>query len=122
MSDEADVLEITLVRKEKSVKIVDKDGQPRTYTLREMTGSTRDKWLNFMSNRMKSDENGGRSISRYDDLQSTLISFCLYDDGDKLVPKETVSGWNASALNKLFDLCQKMNGLTDDAAEEEKKG
>lgn len=115
MSEEV-VLDITLVRIEKKVRI---DGV--IYTVKEMTGQQRDQWLNSMGNRMKMSPDGKPSgLKTYDGIQAGLIGLCLYDKDNVFVPIEKIHQWPASAQVKLFDLCQEVNGLNDKAAEEVK--
>jgi len=111
-----DILVVSLTLQEKPVKI---DGQ--TWKVKEMMGTQRDKWMKSMSLRMRTDAAGKVSgLKEYDGLHTSLICLCLHDPDGNLVKSDVADKWPASAQTKLFDLCQKVNGLGE-AAEEVKK-
>lgn len=110
-------LDLPLCRKEKTVKL---GGEP--YTIKEMMGTQRDQWLKGMGQRMRTDASGKVvGIKDYAGLHSSLISLCLYGPGGDLVPAKVIDEWPASVTSKLFEECQRLNGLGDDASREEEK-
>lgn len=119
---EEEVVRIRLVRKTKKVDVEDENNKVQRYTLCEMVGAQRDKWLNNWSARVRTDRSGNViGMKTFDDLQAALIAKCLYDENGELVKQEVISRWPATAQKQLFELCQKMNGLDSDSEEEEKK-
>lgn len=118
-----DILELDLTRKSETIKIKDpKTGEVKVYTLKEMSGLERDQWMNKMSKSFKLGADGkSTGIADYTGIHYILISRCLYDDTDKLISEQIISQWPASAQKILFDKCQKLNGLGEDAEEEAKK-
>ena len=113
-----DVLDLSLERKEKKLRI---NGRP--HTLKEMMGAQRDKWMNEMGGRMKTDASGKTvGVKDFVGLHTSLICKCLYDDATgQLVPDAEVQGWPASVQAKLFEECQKLNALGDEKNLEEAK-
>ena len=96
-------------------------GQEKLYTLQELTGSERDKYLNFMKGRMKVNSDGTRGgIDDFNGLQARLLSMTLKDPEGKLVPEEVLQKWPARVQTLLFKESQKLSGL-DDKAEEKAK-
>lgn len=115
-------LVICLDRREIPIKLKDVHGIVKTYTLREMAGVQRDKWLNSMGSRLRTDKNGNvLGVRVFDNLQASLIAKCLYDDRGELVPEEVIAKWPSSAQKILFQKCQEMNALTDEGEEAAKK-
>lgn len=112
---------LNLIQAEEPVKIR-VDGEIRTYVLREMIGQTRDEYMNGMSKRVKVSPDGKViGISEYVDVQASLITRCLFTDQNRPVDIKTIRGWPASAQKYLFDKCQKLNALDDNAEETQKK-
>lgn len=117
-----DVLSFSLERAERPVKIhVPETDETLTYTLREMTGQSRDAYLNFMAGRMRHDQSGKPSgIKNFDGMQADLIARCLFDPDKKRVDPKTISRWPSKVQQALFEVCQEMNGL-DESAEKKAK-
>lgn len=107
---------ISLSRAEREVDI---DGD--TYTVKEMSGNELDKWRGTVGNRITTDSKGNSRVTNFEKFSASLISFCLYDKSGNLVPIETIASWPAMAQKTLFEICQEINGLTDEAEEAAKK-
>jgi hypothetical protein len=118
----ANKIRYSLARKEEEVEFEDEHGNVVVYTLREMTGIKRDKWLNANSTRMKYDREGNPvGMKVFDNFQAALIAQCLYDARGAMVPESTISNWPSSLQSELFQKCQQMNALTVQSREEAKK-
>lgn len=115
-------LEFDLTRKERRVKIKDKDGVVTEYILRELTGPGRDKYINGLSRRMKTIKGGGTIISDSEGLQADLISRSLFDKSGQMIPSVIIQKWPAGVLSKLFKAAQRLSGLGDDAEEDAGNG
>lgn len=90
----------------------------KPYQLRELTGQTRDTYLDKNAGRLKMDGGKVVGLKTYDGIQSDLLSLCLHDPTGKLVPKEEIQRWPASVVTALFDEARRISKL---AADEEKK-
>ena len=103
--------------KEVSVTIDDKE-----YVMRELDGRQKGKYLNKMGGRIVLNNKGEvSSFKDYAGLESTLLSLCLYDSENKLVPAtvmdgtEKEQGWPSTVLNSLFNAAQDLSGLNEEA-------
>lgn len=97
-------------------------GKEESFILKEMEGPDRDNWMNHLSKRMIKDKDGTRTntLKSYDGIQATLLSMCVYDESNKLVPQEVITKWPAKMQTDLFRRAQKMSGLGDESEEEAK--
>lgn len=106
---------------EQVVKIRDRGGNVREYVVREMDDVG--KWMNYIAKRVRTGKD--RDKTDYSGMHSELISLCLYykdDNGSAArVPKRIVQTWGPKAQNKVFELCQKINGLDTGAEDREGK-
>jgi hypothetical protein len=119
--EEPNVLRLRLVRSEKPVEIEDAQGMVHTFTLREMVGLERDRWLNSMGDRVKVDGSGKMiGLRKFENMQASLITKCLYDQHGQLVQEKVISTWPSTAQKALFEMCKEMNGLNDEDEEKEK--
>jgi activator of 2-hydroxyglutaryl-CoA dehydratase len=111
-------LKFSLAVEGQPVILVGPDGKEITYELREMCASARDKYLDQLGERMKVDTEGKvAGVKKFDGLQATLVSMCLYDAEGHLVKKEVVQGWPAGTVSSLFQEAQKLNALIKDEKE-----
>jgi len=93
-----------------------------SYILRELDGRQKGKYLNKMGGRIVLNAKGEvASFKDYAGLESTLLSLCLYDSENKLVPAtvmdgtEEEQGWPSTMLTGLFDAAQDLSGLNEEA-------
>lgn len=120
-SQPAEVLEFNLEFQEVPVKIKDESGNVKNYTLREMDGKERDKFLNNMGSRMRIGSDGKPSgIRDFNGMQSGLLTRCLLDEEGKQVSDAVIQGWPAKVQTALFMKAQEMNGLSEGAEAEAK--
>lgn len=121
--DWADAPEFSTVRKQQKVKV---DGI--RYLAQDMMGDDLGEWMKYQASRVATGKRGRPDLSNADfsEFNAKLISLCLYRVGDdgkigQRVALETIARWSAPVLNYLFDLCSRMNALTEEGREEAKK-
>ncbi len=124
MSDEQTngegVLKISLVRKTLPVLVTDENGGEKEYTLRELTGKERNKYLNQMTNRVKMGPNGKPAgIKTFDGFQSDLLCRSLVDDEGRKASKEFIEEMPALAQHELFEKAQEISGLDKEDVEDD---
>lgn len=116
-NQEEEVLELTLERKTKKVKI-----NGKMHTVTELTGLELSRWRSEVASKIKVGSQGQvTGLNSFVGVEAGLIEKCLKDDTGSFVPSELISTWPASVQSKLFELCQEVNGLSDKAEGEEKK-
>lgn len=114
-------LEFTLKRTEKTVKLENPDGTVSNYTLKELTGEERDKYLSGMAKKMKTGPDGKPiGLRDFEGIEADLIFLSLYDEKGKNVPTATIAKYPSRVQRMLFQAAQKLSGL-DETAEEEAK-
>lgn len=99
------------------VKIRSVDGSIKVYEIGELPepdGLAR--WMSLVSVRFPKDK-----PSNFKGMHEDLIELCITLNGEK-VPRSTINGWGTKLKSRLFDICQRVNGLTDDAVKREGKG
>ncbi len=113
-------LDFSLVRREIPVRMTMAEGAgPVTYKLVGMDSEDRDRFLNNLAGRMRTDGTGKPSgIKNFMGLQSFLISMCLQDEKGEFVAEDVIQTYPADVQTRIFEACQEMNGLNLD--EEEK--
>lgn len=109
MNDETPSFTIKL--KEKPVLI---DDQP--FTLKELTGSQRDIYLNENAGRLRIDPTTGQTkgFKDYKGIHTDLLSKCMYDPEGKVVTKVFLNELPASVVTGLFQLANELNKLDED--------
>jgi hypothetical protein len=116
------VKKYSLIRKEMPVDIEVSPGVEEHYTLREMVGDELAKWKDGQKARFEKDKRGNVvGFKSVRGLEADLISRCLYDKENNLVPAKEMTNWPPTILKGLAKDCQDLNGLTDEAEEAEKK-
>jgi len=115
-------LEFSLDRRTIPVTLNDsKTGTSRTYTLRELDGTERDRYLNLLAARTKVGKDGKpQGIKDFKDLQADLVSKSLLDDNGENVPTNMIQKWPVSVQAKLFKMAQKLSALEDESEKEAK--
>jgi hypothetical protein len=103
-------------------RIKQKDGAFKYYELREMGGTALDTWTAYQASLIQVDRKGNRRPKEnMDGFHAQLICLCCYDENGSPVPFNVVRNWKGPIQADLFDRCQKMNGLDDEAEERAKK-
>lgn len=115
-------LEFSLDRRTIPVVLNDsKTGTSRTYALRELDGTERDRYLNLLAARTKVGKDGKpQGIKDFKDLQADLVSKSLLDDNGENVPTNMIQKWPVSVQAKLFKMAQKLSALEDESEKEAK--
>lgn len=86
------------------------------FTLRELDGLTKGKYLNKMGSRIVLNDQGKvAGFKDYGGLETTLLGLCLYDAEGKLVPIPVMDKWPSNVLSKLFDAAQDLSALNEEA-------
>lgn len=112
---------ISTRRKTIPVELEDDSGVVRKFTLKELSGPLRDKYLNFQQTKFKFTADGkSQTIKDVTGLYTKLIAESLFDENGNSVPESVIDTWSSSAQSELFKLAQKLSGL-DNKAEEDAK-
>lgn len=117
----SEVLEFDLNPQEQQIVLNGPHGKQK-YTLREMSGTARDKYLTKMSEKFELSANGsvGR-IKSFEGHQAALIAMCLFNDQNQPVPEDIIKNFPAQVQTRIHEICEKMNGLDVKKAKEEAK-
>lgn len=111
------------------------DAEPETYTFRVkekdqvneyilmgFQGEGMAQWMSTVARKVKGDKKGvNANTSDFRNFQASLIHLCCYDGARNRVPVSRIAGWSAKLQNILFERCQELNGLNDDAGDKAKK-
>lgn len=95
------------------------------YTLKELTGSQRDAHFAFMGKAIKTtvgpDGKPVANVQDYKDLQTHILTLCLYDKENKPVKVEVIREWPATVITALNEAAREISGLNKDSEAEAKK-
>lgn len=87
----------------------------KPYTIKELDGIQKGKYLNSMGSRViLNDQAKVVGFKDYGGLESSLLCLCLYD-GEILVDKKTIESWPSTVLTSLFEIAQELSGLNEDS-------
>ena len=117
MSDEVKPVSFTLQLAEQPIEIVRADGTPATYTLRELTGLTRDQYVTGFMARLNRDPTTGKILGMKDirGMYAALLCLSLFDENNQPVAANVIQGWPAKMQRALYEMAQKISGLQDEA-------
>lgn len=89
------------------------------YTLREADGEAGAQFENAKFQGAKIDEvtNTVVSLPNLGDQASLLVSLCLFDKDNNLVPLETVRSWPDRVVTPLYKKAREISGLDEDDEE-----
>lgn len=111
-------LKLSLVNQILPVTLEGEEGEKK-YELREMTAASRDSYLTQMSSRIKIGEDGKPTVKKFDGMQASLLTLCLFKKEDgKAVPEPEIQKWPSSVVSELFKQAQLLNHLSEDKDEE----
>ena len=114
-------LSFSLKLEEIPIELIDVDGVKHDCVMRGLDGAGRDSYLNNMGGRMKFNAAGKtEGLSDYKNLQSGLLTLCLFDETGKNIPLATLQTYPATVLEALFEEAQKLSGLNKGAEAEAK--
>lgn len=115
-------LEFTLVRAEKSVTLNKPDGSKWPLILRELDGTSRDKFIDMMTKRVSKDRNGTATLSNAIGIEQKLISMSLFDSAtNKYIEEKTIADWPGGVQAALFKAAQRLSGLDKETSEADAK-
>jgi hypothetical protein len=90
-------------------------------TIKELMGSERDR---FESSTMKVDAKTGNLVPNLINARARLVSMCLVDENgnrwftDSEADILTLGSMSAKGLDKVYDACQDLSGLSNEATDE----
>jgi hypothetical protein len=118
---EPEVKRFRLVRKQIPVELEDAGGKVLRCVMRELDGQERDKFLNIMSTRMKTDAKGKPSgVKDFTNLQASLLVASLFKPDGKPFTSAELQKFPSSTQTELFKMAQKLSGL-DEKPEDDAK-
>lgn len=114
---ENEVLSFDLTQAEQPVKIGDED-----YVLVELNGLERDTYLNDVGGRMRTGPDGKPTgVKNFKGMQAALLTASLkkvIPDGKRqVVTANTIQGWRAKVISKLFDLAKELSDIGNETPE-----
>ena len=116
----AEPIRLKLILEMQDLILETEDGDKK-YTLKELTGFDRNKYLNKMSSRAKMGDDGKTlTLKNFDGFQSDLLHISLYNDADEAVSVEEIEAFPASTQQTLFEMSQKLSKLDLDKDSEAK--
>jgi hypothetical protein len=115
-------MKLTTTLKTVSVEIEGADGIANAYTIKELTGAEREKYLDTVSARMKYVGDKPVGFTTYEGSYTKLLAMCLYDSTGAKVNVETIKQWPQSTVEALFKEAQSISGLIATAEGEAKNG
>lgn len=93
----------------------------RGYLVVDMGGAALSEWTALVMRKVRN-ERAGKAVDM-EGFHAELICRCLRDrTGTKKIPKPVIKKWGAYALNRVFELCQQVNGLDGGSEDREGKG
>lgn len=103
------------------VTLTDAEGKELVMDMREMNAYNRDLYLDQLATRLRLDAQGNPAgVKKFDGMQASLLSLCLFDADGKKVPEAEIQKWPASVVSQLFEAAQEMNLLTKAAGDASK--
>lgn len=119
----AEPKKFTSKRKTIPVEVEDENGVSHSYTLRELSGTLRDKYLNRMRQRSAPGAGEGAGFAQfknYEGFVADLLCLSLFDADGKAVDGKVIQEWGSATQMELFKMAQEMSGLGKAAVEEAK--
>lgn len=112
------VKEFSTVLKQHPVKV---DG--KLYAIRELTGAVLGQYRRSMGGEIGVGRDGKTSLvgMHLDDVEVRLLSLCMYDEDDRVVPTPTLKGWPSTVLEGLFTIAQNLSGLDKDSRDKQRE-
>lgn len=88
-----------------------KDGSMIEYTINELPGGERDKYMDVLNGRQVVGKDGVARLRSFDGLQAELITRCVKDKAGRSVAAAVVQGWPSHVQERVFKRCQEINEL-----------
>ncbi len=117
---EETALKFSLKLAEKDIILEDADGKETVYYLKELTGASRDAYMNTMGDKVRYNKKGEFiGMKDYEGLNASLLCKTLFvKESNENVGTTTLQAMPAQVLASLFELSQEMSGLAVEAVEE----
>jgi hypothetical protein len=110
------VYDLTL--KEEVVKVKTKDGNIVHYTIRELPGGERDKFMNGMNKRIEMNPDGTpKGVRDHSEIMADLLFRCVFDEENNRIPISVVQTWPATLQEQWFRKAVALSGLNQKAEE-----
>lgn len=106
--------------KTKPVEIENEQGVVEVWTLKELTGADRNRFLNVQGKKIKTQN--GVEVKDYTGLCSDLLCLCLVSPHDKLVTAAEVDSWPSEMQMDIFKDAISLSGLDKKSEDETKNG
>lgn len=90
------------------IEIEDLSGVENTYYLKELTGSERN---NFLTSQAKRAKGKDKDVKDFTGACSELLTLCLYDPQNRLVPAKEIDSWPSEMQMDLFLKAITLSGL-----------
>lgn len=105
-------LEFELELQSKPVKLKNK-GVVTGYTLKELNGTDRDKYISLMSSKVLFSKESSKPIGlkNYDGVDLKLIHLSLYDASGARVSEAVIGSWPGKVVSSLAAAAMKLSGL-----------
>lgn len=103
---------LSLRLKSEAIAIEVSEGIEKIFTLKELTGTQRDTYLEDIRNRVTLDDAGKvKGFKSLRGMQTLLISLTLTDENRQPITAKILDEWPASVLTALFEASQALSGL-----------
>ena len=113
---------VTLKKREESVEIEQLDGSVLTYFVQEMSGPESEEYLETMKDKIDITSDGKIiGVKSYLGIHTALLSRCLKDRDRSPVSEDTINSFPSTAQKDLFEIAQRVNGLSKEGIEAVKK-
>lgn len=110
MSEE--IIELSLVRKEKTVHLQDKDGSKKAYKILELNGTLRDEYMEASTRRMKWGPDGKPAgVNDIKGMGNDLLTRSLQDPDGKFVSADILNEWPSTVTKKLFEISAELSSI-----------
>lgn len=115
-----EALVFDLERVEVPVELRSQDGTVQKYVLKELDGEGSVRYSTQRASVIKRDAKGEivELLPEFHSLEPFLVSLCLYDSEDKLVPESTIRSWKAQVQGRLYRTAREISGMATPKEEE----
>ena len=118
MSEEG-VLRLSKKRQEVPVELTAEDGVIEKYVIREMSGKSRELYLEEQKDRMKFGPGGKMvGLKSFKGLSTSLLVRCMFNESDELVKAADLLDLPSTTLEALGEKAAEINGLNKKGEEE----
>ena len=105
------------------VNLQNQDGKIEHFEIREMSGLFMERYLEDNKDRAEIAVVDGKmtiqGIKTYKGMYTSLLKFCLFDEGGNLVSIDVINSLPSRVQKQLFDVAQEVNGFNEEGNEQE---